>query len=217
MKLRLFTTLVLALALAAPVYSSTFEGTLTTGVQTGVEGTVIVAPSASPSAGVYTSAQSVVLTALGASSIHYTTDGTAPTCTSGSTYGAAINVSTSQVIQARSCYPSGVVSAVSVFAYAINPPSAPAPSGGGGGGGGGGGATPTPTPSVSPTPTPSPTPIVAGATAKTADINKDGKVDVLDFNVLLVNWGTPSNNDADLNGDGKVDIIDFNALIVAWS
>ena len=188
------------------VHASEFYGTVCTGVNCPAEGTVIVAPSASPGAGVYTTAQSVSLSAAGSQSIHYTTDGTVPTCTSGSTYGAAISVSASQVIQALSCYPNGVASAVSVFAYAINPPSAPAPSGGGGGGGG-----------IPPTSTPSPTPIVAGATTKTADINKDGKVDILDFNVLLVNWGTPSNNDADLNGDGKVDIIDFNALIVAWS
>lgn len=202
MKLRLFTTLVLALALVAPVYASTFEGTLTTGVQTGVPpGTVIVAPTASPPAGVYTSAQSVALSASGAQSIHYTTDGTAPTCASGSTYGAAISVSVSQVIQALSCYPNGVASAVSVFGYVINPPSAPAPSGGGGGGGGGLLPTPTPTPGSS----------------GSADIDRNGVVDVLDFNVLVVNWGSgPSNPNADLNHDGVVDIFDFNLFMVSW-
>ena len=192
-------TRVLALALLVPAFAgaSEFTGTLTTGVQTGVEGTVIVAPTASPGAGVYTSAQSVVLAASGAQSIHYTTDGTAPTCTSGSTYSVAISVSASQVIQALSCYPSGVASAVSVFAYAINPPSAPAPSGGGGGGGGGSTLPP---------------PVVVG------DVTGDGTVNVLDFNAVLVAWGTAGSSiSADLNRDGVVDILDFNVLIINWT
>lgn len=202
MKLRLFSILVLALAFAMPVYASISEdtGTLTTGVQTGVPpGMVIVAPTASPGAGVYVSAQNVVLSASGAMSIHYTTDGTAPTCASGSVYGSAINVSASQIIQALSCYPNGVASAVSVFGYVINPPSAPAPSGGGGGGG------------ILPTPTPTP------GSSGSADIDHSGAVDVLDFNVLVVNWGSsPSNTNADLNHDGVVDIFDFNLFMVGW-
>lgn len=82
----------------------------------------------------------------------------------------------------------------------------------GGGGGGGGGVTTTPTP----TPTPSLAPL--SAEAKKVDINNDNKIDVLDFNVIMVNWGaTSSGNTADLNKDGKVDILDFNALMVFWS
>ncbi|MEK7194902.1 MAG: dockerin type I repeat-containing protein [Patescibacteria group bacterium] len=101
----------------------------------------------------------------------------------------------------------------------------------------------TPTPTVTPTPTPTSTPTptptqnnsgggggggggganngnqgqVSGVSTILGDINKDGKVDVLDFNALVVNWGNnPQNINADLTGDGKVDILDFNALMVAW-
>ena len=72
--------------------------------------------------------------------------------------------------------------------------SSPSPSGGGGGGGG------TP------------------ATPKTGDANNDSKVDILDFNVLMINWGsTSANNAADFNKDSKVDILDFNLLMINWS
>jgi hypothetical protein len=75
---------------------------------------------------------------------------------------------------------------------------------GGGGGGGGGGVT-TPTSPLS-------------AAAQKVDANKDNKIDVLDFNTLMVNWGkTTANNVADFNGDGKVDIFDFNLLMIHWT
>ena len=71
---------------------------------------------------------------------------------------------------------------------------APAPSGGGGGGGGGG----TPTPTVS-------------------QLN-DNKIDVLDFNSLMVHWGeTGTSNIADFNEDNKVDVFDFNYLMIYWT
>lgn len=80
-------------------------------------------------------------------------------------------------------------------------------SGGGGGGGGGGGVT-TPTTPTSP----------LSAAAQKVDTNKDNKIDVLDFNTLMVNWGkTTANNVADFNGDGKVDIFDFNLLMINWT
>ena len=54
--------------------------------------------------------------------------------------------------------------------------------------------------------------------AQKADSNSDGKVDVLDFNSLMVNWGkNEANNQADANQDGKVDIFDFNLLMVHWT
>lgn len=79
-------------------------------------------------------------------------------------------------------------------------------SGGGGGGGGGGVTTPsTPTSPLS-------------ETAQKVDANKDGKIDVLDFNTLMVNWGsTSANNAADFNDDGKVDVFDFNLLMIDWT
>ncbi len=88
-----------------------------------------------------------------------------------------------------------------VVAPSVSPSTSPPPSGGGGGGG----------LAVAPTPTPS-----GGATGS-ADIDRNGVVDVLDFNVLMVNWGSsPTNTNADLNHDGVVDIFDFNLFMVGW-
>jgi hypothetical protein len=82
----------------------------------------------------------------------------------------------------------------------------PASSGSGSTGGGGGIITPsTPASPLS-------------AAAQKVDANKDGKIDVLDFNALMVNWGkTGTGNTADFNSDGKVDIIDFNMLMINWT
>src|SRR3989344_3735866 len=64
-----------------------------------------------------------------------------------------------------------------------------------------------------PTPTPTGTP-----TLNQGNSNGDGKVDVLDFNTLVTNWGaTGSGNSADFNSDGTVDILDFNILMNNWS
>jgi len=157
------------LALASEV-----TGNLTTGIGTAVEGIVITPPIASPGAGAYTSAQSVALSASGASSIRYTTDGTAPTCSTGTVYSGPISVGSSMAIETISCYPNNKVSTVASYAYTITIPAptpalAPAPvssgSGGGGGGGGGGYYPQTPTPTA-PVPTPAlPSGQVLGATA----------------------------------------------------
>lgn len=88
-------------------------------------------------------------------------------------------------------------------------PSAPAeettsPSSGGGGGG-----------AVS---TPPVTPIPLSEAAKKMDTNQDGKIDILDFNSLMVNWGREeTGNIADFDGNGKVDIFDFNLLMIYWT
>lgn len=72
-------------------------------------------------------------------------------------------------------------------------------------GGGGGGYSYTP-------------PSTLSAVAQKVDANKDNKIDVLDFNTLMVNWGkTTANNIADFNGDSKVDIFDFNMLMINWT
>lgn len=86
------------------------------------------------------------------------------------------------------------------------PSPTPNPTPAGSGGGGGGGIIPTtPTASLS-------------AAAQKVDANKDGKIDVLDFNILMVNWGNASvGNVADFNGDNLVDILDFNSLMVYWT
>ncbi|OGZ03425.1 MAG: hypothetical protein A2390_03210 [Candidatus Liptonbacteria bacterium RIFOXYB1_FULL_36_10] len=81
-------------------------------------------------------------------------------------------------------------------------------SGGGGGGGGGGSYTPVTTTTTS----------KLSIEAQKVDANKDDKIDVLDFNSLMVNWGGASaGNVADFNKDGKVDIFDFNTLMVNWA
>ena len=195
---------------------SEITGTLTTGISgnngTEMNGTVISAPIANPSAGVYTATQSVSLTASGASSIRYTIDGTVPSCTTGTVYSSNISVDSSMVIEAISCYPENKKSTVASYLYAINIPvvtniTTNPPSGGGGGGGGGGDTPAQTTPLSTLTPT-----------AQKVDANKDNKVDVLDFVTLMANWGkTDSNNTADFNSDGKVDILDFVSLMANWT
>lgn len=62
---------------------------------------------------------------------------------------------------------------------------------------------------------------VGGGTARAADLNGDGRVDILDFNFLLAAWGTASANPfdagADLNRDGKIDVVDFTLLLARWN
>jgi len=63
-----------------------------------------------------------------------------------------------------------------------------------------------------------PAPGQLSAEAQKVDSNKDNKIDVLDFNSLMVNWGkTGTGNVADFNSDGKVDIFDFNLLMINWT
>jgi len=50
-----------------------------------------------------------------------------------------------------------------------------------------------------------------------ADINEDGRIDLIDFSILLTNWGTPKNQRADSNGDGRVDGKDLSILLSKWS
>lgn len=53
-------------------------------------------------------------------------------------------------------------------------------------------------------------------TPSNGDINKDGKVNLVDFSILLFHWGT-SDEIADLNGDGKVNLTDFSILLFNWT
>lgn len=70
--------------------------------------------------------------------------------------------------------------------------------------------TPSPTPSIIPSPTPSASPAVC-----VGDINGDGKVDLIDYSLLISNFFQQPLLDprADLNGDGKVDLIDYSILL----
>jgi hypothetical protein len=99
-------------------FASEVNGSLCTGLNCPVEGTVIVAPTATPAAGTYTSTQSIVLSASGATSIRYTLDGTSPTCSS-TQYTGALSVTSSKTIKALSCYPNSVTSTVASFAYTL--------------------------------------------------------------------------------------------------
>ncbi len=186
------------LAMATPAMASTYTGGLGTGIQTGLSGIVDAGVSATPLPGTYTSAQSVKLSASGSDNIYYTVDGTGPSCApKGTKYTTAIAVSSSKTIRAVACFGSAA-SPVAKFAYGINVSTPPASNGGGGGGG-----------SVITT---------QNNTSVIGDINGDGVVNILDFNMLLVQWGkTGSSLSADLNHDGVVGILDFNILITHWT
>lgn len=64
-------------------------------------------------------------------------------------------------------------------------------------------------------------PVGGGGTLPAADLNGDGRVDILDFNFLLAAWGAassaPFGAGADLNRDGKIDIVDFTLLLARWN
>ena len=76
--------------------------------------------------GTYTGTQSVTLSSTNSTSITYTTDGTTPSCTTGTTYTGPISVASSETIKAIGCgtgttTPSAVVS----FDYTIHIPAPP--------------------------------------------------------------------------------------------
>lgn len=101
------------------------------------------------------------------------------------------------------------------FTIVIAAPASQGGSGGSSGGGGGGGGSA----SIAPV---APTSVVnspaINAAAQSVDANKDGKVDILDFNSVMISWGSAvQNNSADFNTDGKVDIFDFNLLMINWT
>ncbi len=53
-----------------------------------------------------------------------------------------------------------------------------------------------------------------------ADLNRDGKVNLIDFSILLFWWNTDggsSDPSADINGDGKVNLVDFSILLFSWT
>lgn len=74
-------------------------------------------------------------------------------------------------------------------------------------GGGGGGGIFNPLGNLSP----------LSPEAQRADANKDNRIDLLDFNILMANWGAVGPNIADFNGDGIVDLFDFNLLMIYWT
>jgi hypothetical protein len=191
------------------VQASTYHGTLTNGNTNTLTGNLggdnlnaflASPPIATPGPSNYDSAQSVTLTASGATSIYYTTDGiTTPSCSTGNLYSGAISVSSSLEIQAISCYTGNASSTVASYLYAINQAAA-----GGGtnystatnyGGGGGGGSYSS----------------GGGSSGGTT-------VGMADFVLLMANWGqTGANNAADFNHDNVVGIQDFIWLMANWT
>ncbi|MCK5416502.1 dockerin type I repeat-containing protein [Candidatus Parcubacteria bacterium] len=49
-----------------------------------------------------------------------------------------------------------------------------------------------------------------------ADLNADGRVNIVDFSILLYHWGS-DNVCADQNQNGKVDLIDFSIMMYYWT
>jgi hypothetical protein len=49
-----------------------------------------------------------------------------------------------------------------------------------------------------------------------SDMNNDGKINLVDFSILLFSWGT-DDPATDINGNGKVDLADFSILIFHWT
>ncbi|MBX4211339.1 MAG: hypothetical protein KW806_00870 [Candidatus Yanofskybacteria bacterium] len=55
---------------------------------------------------------------------------------------------------------------------------------------------------------------------KTADLNKDGRVNIVDFSILLFWWNTKQAKGldvADINDDGKVNVVDFSIMLFQWN
>lgn len=49
-----------------------------------------------------------------------------------------------------------------------------------------------------------------------SDVNNDGKINIVDFSILLFYWGT-SEITVDFNSDGKVNLTDFSILLFNWT
>lgn len=61
---------------------------------------------------------------------------------------------------------------------------------------------------------------VEGKATNKADLNRDGKVNLVDFSILVFWWGTPggnSNPPADINANAKVGLEDFSILLFNWT
>ncbi len=83
-------------------------------------------------------------------------------------------------------------------------------------------ATPTPAPTVvptpAPTPTPTPVPTPLPSCTKSGDANCDGRVNSLDLQAVLSNYGkrTTIRGSGDLTGDGVVNVFDLSQVLRNW-
>lgn len=61
---------------------------------------------------------------------------------------------------------------------------------------------------------------VNGQATRPSDLNRDTKINLVDFSILIFWWGSAggnSNPPADINGNGKVGIEDFSILLFNWT
>ena len=58
---------------------------------------------------------------------------------------------------------------------------------------------------------------VERTTTEKSDINADKRVNLVDFSILLYNWGVPKNLSADFNNDNKVNLVDFSIMLYWWT
>lgn len=61
---------------------------------------------------------------------------------------------------------------------------------------------------------------VDGRASTPSDLNRDGRVNLTDFSIMIFWWGTDggdSNPPADINGNGRVSIEDFSILLFNWT
>lgn len=61
---------------------------------------------------------------------------------------------------------------------------------------------------------------VDGQVTTPSDLNRDGRVNLIDFSILIFWWGTDggdSNPPADINGNGRVGLEDFSILLFNWT
>jgi hypothetical protein len=74
---------------------------------------------------------------------------------------------------------------------------------------------PSPTPVLTPTPKPTTTPSASPNVCNGADVNKNGSVDLLDYSVVISNFGKsePAGTNGDINGNGNVDLLDYSVVI----
>ena len=61
---------------------------------------------------------------------------------------------------------------------------------------------------------------VDGVPTTPSDLNRDAKIDLIDFSILIFWWqtaGGDSNPPADISGNGKVSLEDFSILLFNWT
>lgn len=106
--------------LAILITASLGTGSITLLIGCGNSSKTAAAPTFSPAAGTFTSAQSVTISdSTTGTAIYYSTDGTTPT-TSSTKYSAAIKVSSTETIQAIAVAPGYKDSAIASATYTIN-------------------------------------------------------------------------------------------------